>query len=194
MKYTAKFSVLFLLILGACADKEVRLWIEPPVGYRTESQRSLYYNIEDVQSGKKQSVAIPVNQLPENLVVEADQTAPEDENLAAATKADTLLGQTKPTAPLKEGAPTLSYLRGVRAVEDLYRQNQYEEALIKLAPLVEQYPQRPRLFVMQGTLYRQLGEKRLAYKAYKAAHELDKEDPKVAEAFYRLQNEAGEKQ
>jgi tetratricopeptide (TPR) repeat protein len=182
-------AVLFSLL--GCADKEVRLWIEPPAGFRAETQRNLYYRTEDVQSGKKESVAIPINQLPENLVVEAPTPKDLTSSPAAATKADALISGSSKTSPRKEGSPAVSYLRGLRSVEDLYQKKQFEEALIQLAPLLEDYPEKPRLFVMQGTLYRQLGEKKLAYHAYKVAHDLDKSDPKVAEAFYRMQNEAG---
>ena len=178
-----------------CAEKKTRIWIDPPIGYETgdKNPRNLYYQMEDTQSGKKESLAIPLDQMPENLVVEDQKKHKAGSSDQDVTKADQMITRGKlPDATAN--SPTLSYLRGLQEVEDLYQKAQFNEAIVKITPLIEQYPKQARLFMMQGTLFRKIGEKQLAYQAYKRAHELDQANPAVEEAFLRVQEETGELQ
>ena len=49
-----------------------------------------------------------------------------------------------------------------------------------------------KLHVMQGTLYKKIGEKKLAYQAYQRAFALDKDNVRLQEAMDKLQAETGE--
>jgi tetratricopeptide (TPR) repeat protein len=197
-KSNAVFLILTLTVF-ACAEKQTRTWIDPPPGYESSKRpgqgKNLYYQIEDLQSGKRESFSIPVEQAPENLVLEdhrAKKSGPEGDT-SEATQADRAIETGKLQAgPASSGAPTISYLRGIQEVEDLYQKQQFNEALIRIQPLIEQYPTQPKLFAMQGTLYRRIGERRLAQQAYKRAHELDKDDAAIEEAYLRTQDDSTE--
>lgn len=180
-------SMTVTLVASGCAENRKKIWIDPPIGYEhsSASAKKLYYQVEDVQTGKRENLTIPMEQTPENLVIEgAKDTSDRSEQVATATKADQLL--------LSPGSkPKISYLRGLQDVETLFKKKEYSEALIHLAPLIEQYPNQPRLFAMQGTLYRMIDEKKLAYEAYKKAHQLDGSNVQYEEAMMRLQDEVG---
>lgn len=187
------FAVIAILIC-ACAQKKARLWIEPPVGHSgtNSSSRNIFYRVEDAHTGKKESLYIPLNQPPQNLVVETNNKGGEGEENIAVTKADEFLHQGKlPEAQDKKLPPTLSYLRGIQEVERLFAGEQHNEALVRLTPLLEQYPDQPRLYLMQGTLYRKIGEKKMALLSFKRAQELDKDNPLIEEALMRTQDDLG---
>src|SRR5579884_3123042 len=142
MKTLTKLFSLTLIPLAflSCAEKQKRTWIDPPPGYESakRSGKSIYYQVTDVQTGKKETLAIPVEQAPQNLVVEdtrAKKAGP-DGNLAEATKADHAIETGKLPTPVASGAATVSYLRGIQEVEDLYQKQQFNEALIRIQPLV----------------------------------------------------------
>lgn len=193
-KRIALTALALSVALSACAEKKTRLWIDPPIGTEASerSPNKLYYQIEDVQSGKRESVSIPLQQMPENLVVQQKATPKTEDGLALATQADRQISDGKAAAPAKSGKPTVSYLRGLSEVEGFYQKRQFSEALVRLAPLIDQYPKQSRLFTMQGTLYRKIGEKKLAAQSYKRAQELDRNDPMLEEAMLKSQDEAGE--
>lgn len=187
--------ILLVSILCGCAGKKTRLWIDPPVGTEMSDRGSqkLYYQIEDAQLGKKESLSIPIQNLPENLVVEQrGKGSPSEAEIGLATKADRQISAGQLPESEKPAAPTLSYLRGLSEVEAKYQKRLYSEALIHLAPLLEQYPKQSRLFVMQGTLFRKIGEKKLALDAYKRAQQLDPGNPALEEAVLHAQDEIGE--
>lgn len=186
------FPILLISTIG-CASKKTRLWIDPPIGTEVSEQNSkkIYYQVEDIQGGKKESLAIPIQQMPENLVVEQRGKHSMEREIALATKADQQISDGKLPNPETSPAPTVSYLRGLAEVEGLYQKRQYSEALVHLAPLIEQYPRQSRLFVMQGTLFRKIGEKKLALDAYKRAQQLDPNNPALEEAVLRSQEEIG---
>lgn len=183
-----------VILVCACAEKKTRIWIDPPIGYSGANPqgKNLYYKIEDAAGGKKESLSIPLNQLPQNLVVESPTKREGDGGNVSATKADELFFQGKlPDNSGKRAAPTVSYLRGIQEVEKLYQRAAYNEALIRLTPLLEQYPDQSRLYLMQGTLYRRIGEKKMALLSFQRAHELDKNNVTIEEALTRTQDEAG---
>jgi hypothetical protein len=185
-------SLAVAATLFGCAEKQTRTWIDPPPGYEStrRSGKSLYYQIDDLQSGKRESIRIPVEQAPQNLVLEDHKAkkAGADGDLSEATKADHAIETGKLAATGQAGAPTISYLRGVQEVEDLYQKQQFNEALIRIQPLIEQYPARAKLFAMQGTLFKRIGERKLAAQAYRKAHDLDKDDASIEEAYLRTQD------
>jgi len=177
-----------MAFLSGCAEKEMRVWIEPPQGYETQQgPKNLLYRVEDVQSGKRETLSIPIAQAPQNIVVEDHEKKGAD---TGATKADHQLRGGALLKPAAE-APTLSYLKGVEEVEALYRRKKYGTALIKLAPLIEQYPNQVRLFLMQGTLYKKTGEKKMAVLSLERARELSPDDPALEEALFKAQSEIG---
>lgn len=190
-------TLIFAVIAGAgmgCAEKKARIWIEPPPGVQTSEKnpQKLYYQVEDIQTGKKENLIIPLNNLPENLVVQ-DNKKPHDVELefSKATDADRQISNGKLPSPKSSDKPTVSYLRGLAEVEDLYQKQKFSEALVRLAPLVEQYPKQSRLYVMQGTLFRKIGEKKLALQAYQKAQQLDPNNPSLEEAVLKSQDELG---
>jgi len=191
--------ILFFLsncfILTGCAEKKTRLWIEPPIGSEVSEKTSqkLYYQVEDVSSGKKENLIIPLRQIPENLIVQGRKgKSGEEVDFAIATKADHQISEGKLPPGTNANNPSVSYLRGLAEVETLYQKKQYSEGLVRLGPLIEQYPRQARLFTMQGTLFRKIGEKKMALEAYKRAQQLDKNDPAVEEAVLKSQDELGE--
>lgn len=194
MKKQYLIPILLLTTMG-CAAKKTRLWIEPPIGTEATERnpQKLYYQVEDVQAGKKESLAIPLQQMPENLVVEQRGKSSSESEIALATKADRQISDGKLPDANTSSAPTVSYLRGLSEVEAMYQKRQYSEALVHLAPLIEQYPKQSRLFVMQGTLFRKIGEKKLALDAYKRAQQIEPNNPALEEAVLRTQDEIGEK-
>jgi Tfp pilus assembly protein PilF len=106
---------------------------------------------------------------------------------AMATIADKNFAQ----SPEKQ-SPKISYLKGVESVERLFNQKKYADALIQIAPLLSEYPNQTKLWIMQGTLYKKIGEKRLAYQAFKKAGTLDPNNVQVQRASDLLQSEIGE--
>lgn len=190
-----RFGILTLaaLLVVACAEKQTRLWIEPPIGYEyTASGNNVTYQVEDVAAGTKSKIEIPLAQNPQNLVVE-DRMKVEHTPLQpeTPTKADAALKSGKVTRSTTKKTPTTSYLRSLSQVEKLYRDRQYGEALVRLTPILEDYPDQARLYVMQGTLYRKIGEKKLALQAYKQAFALDKSNTDVEGVVEQLEGELG---
>jgi hypothetical protein len=192
MKKAKAKSIMFsCLLLTGCAQKQTRIWIEPPLGARSVQAQGIVYTMEDTTgTGGRRSMVIPVGQIPEKFVIDDLKTRAEGESeLASATKADKQIQDGKLSVGTKPEMLTISYLRGLSDVEGLYQKKLYSEALVKLAPLIEQYPQQPRLFVMQGTLFRKISENKLALDSYKKAQELDKGNPVIEEALFRIQDE-----
>lgn len=185
--------VVVLTLMTACAQNERRVWIEPPIGYETEAKRSLYYRVDEVNSGRAESLAIPIHQLPENLVVEQSSAGSTSPRSAGITKADEQILSSLPTSD-KTPKPTVSYLLGIENVKQLFNQQKFSQALIELAPLLEQYPSKPELYMMQGTLYRRLDESKLAYASYQKALKLRPDDVALNQAVYQLESKIGDVQ
>jgi tetratricopeptide (TPR) repeat protein len=193
--FTLTLSLPLCALATSCAETKSRLWIEPPVGSISNTPRELTYQVEN-SNGTKENLVIPIKQLPDYLVIEdrkkGNKSDPGTDH-ASATQADQQIhGGKLAAAAKKKNAPTISYLRGLAEVEGLYHQQHYAEALVKLAPLVEEYPQQTRLLVMQGTLFRKIGEKKLALESYNKAKGLDRRNPEIDEAIAKLQDETGE--
>jgi tetratricopeptide (TPR) repeat protein len=175
------------LLIGACVEKPIKLVIDPPAGAGSES--NITYESEDRTSGKNEKLVIPVAQIPKKLVI--DQKNSVGESMPSPTLADG-----KFISELDQGngkkPPSVSYLKGLEEVESLYRSAKFQDALIQLAPLIQDYPRVARLHMMEGTIYRRLGEKKMAYKSYQKALELDKDNLKVQQALDSLQAQAGD--
>jgi tetratricopeptide (TPR) repeat protein len=186
-----KFSLAgFLLLASACVEKPVKLVIDPPVqGGGGNEDQNLTYETQDRLTGKSEKVTIPVPQMPQRLVVDQSFKKPGDQ-IPSATLADNNFADA--TTPDDKDNPKISYLKGIESVENLYRGEKYHDALINLAPLIEAYPKQPKLYTMQGTIYRKLGETKMAYKAYSKALTLDKDNLKIQEVVDNLQAQAGE--
>lgn len=183
-----KNSPLYLMamcLVMACADKPVKLVIDPPAGSESKSAQShVLYQTQDAATGKTETVTIPVGQLPQRLLIE-EKSQKSDAAIPSATLADQrFAGESGKTL-------SVSYLKGIEKVEKLYQNQKYQDALISLAPLVEEYPNQAKLHVMQGTIYRRLGEKRHAYTAYKKALALDTNNLRVQQAVDKLEAEIG---
>lgn len=181
-------TIAVFLIIAACAEQPVKLVIDPPASLGKEEQQNISYSMDDSSTGKKETVSIPVSQVPQKLVIEQPKGSTGD-SLPKATLAD------EKFAPMKDGektSPSVSYLKGTERVQRMYQGKKYQDALINLAPLIEQYPGQPKLYTMQGTIYRRLGETRLAYSAYRKALELDKDNLQIQQAVDSLSAEVGE--
>ncbi len=184
LKYT-----LFLSVLAACADQPVKVVIDPPTSLGDPSEQNIQYGMEDSVTGKKETVSIPVPQIPQRLVIQQPKSVA-GESMDKATLADDNFAT--PAKGKKKVAPSVSYLKGTEKVQRLYQGKKYEDALIQLAPLIDQYPTQSKLFTMQGTIYRKLGETKLAYNSYKKALDLDKDNLKIQTAVDQLQAEVGD--
>ncbi|MGZ3687703.1 MAG: hypothetical protein ACXVBW_05355, partial [Bdellovibrionota bacterium] len=101
-----------LMTSTGCAERKTRIWIDPPIGYESSTPKKLYYQVEDVSSGKRENLTIPLEQTPENLVVEQRKSAgsaPEGTQLASseATKADREIRDGKLPDIKAASAPTI---------------------------------------------------------------------------------------
>ncbi len=187
---TATITMVFIV---SCSGKKTRMWITPPYSASEKDlARNINFQVEDVQTGKKESLTIPLHHSPETLVVENMQKKDPNDKDLAVTFADRIISEGKVKSSDQKGPLSLSYLNGTAEVEDLYTKEKYSEALIRLAPLVEQYPKQAKLFIMQGTLYRKIGEKKLALGSFKRAQKLDKSNADLEEAILAIENDLGE--
>jgi len=163
-----KTIILLCLTVVGCAEKKTRVWIDPPLGIDS-----------DLPQKRNTSQNAPSK-------YQKDETM-----FAQVTHADRQIFEENYAANKKAGVPTISYFRSLAEVEGLYQKKSYSEALVKLAPLLDQYPEQSRLFIMQGTLLRKMGEKKLALGAYKRAKELEPGNPAIEEALLKIQDELG---
>jgi Flp pilus assembly protein TadD len=171
---------LFLVIIGslslaACATpKPRRYWVMPSeVSSGQTSGRLLTYQVERVNQGVKETIRLPISQVPDAVVVDGNAAGSGSASLVAetphapATLADeALLGK-------KDVRPGLSYLKSIEKIEKLYAGGEYGEALVHLTPLLRHYPKKARLYAMQGTLLEELHENELALDAYRKAQGLE---------------------
>lgn len=150
------------LLFFSCAEKKIKIWIDPPLGVSLRERDSdrVVYQIEDLHSGKKENLSIPVEQVSENLVVE------------------------------RQPQSSSSYLVGVAEIEKLHSQGKYSDALIRIAPLIDQYPSQSRLYLMQGTLLRKMGEKTLAVESFEKAARLDSGNSMIEDALDRFKDDS----
>jgi hypothetical protein len=65
--------------------------------------------------------------------------------------------------------PVPSFSLGTAKIKRLYRNQQYESALIETNTMLEYYPRSPLLLMMKGTLHQWLGQIDLALAAYRQA-------------------------
>jgi len=189
------------LMMSACAERKARLWIEPPPGYlsRRATQDKILYHSEDLASGKKTTLVIPVTVSPQKLVVmDKVKSRKMGINLASSTKADQILsknsskGKSAKSGGKEKNEPTVSYFLGVEQIEKMFEAERYADAVTQITYLLEQYPEQARLHLMQGTLFRRMGEPRLALASYQQFLKKEKENPKVEEIIAQLQDELGE--
>ncbi|MEK7691282.1 MAG: hypothetical protein AAB425_09695 [Bdellovibrionota bacterium] len=179
-----------LAFISGCAERKPKLWIDPPLGaaaHPDSSDKKLYYQVEDKATGKKHNLVIPIDHNPENLVIEQRKSnAAGDSDV---TSADAIIQSGKLPLATATGGPeaSSSYLRALTRLEALYDQAKYSEALIQITPMIEQYPKQARLHVMQGTLFKRVGEVKLAIKAYQEAARLEPENLKLKEAILKLE-------
>jgi Flp pilus assembly protein TadD len=79
-----------------------------------------------------------------------------------------------------------SYLLTLARVKDLYRQKQYELALVEIAELDRQYPEDEHILSMKGSLYERLGNKKLAREAWQQSLRINPNNLSVMDALERL--------
>lgn len=163
------------LVFTACATpKPRRYWVMPSeMSGKQTSGRLLTYQVERVNEGVKETIRLPISQIPDAVVVESGlpagstALAKSGAEHAPATLADeALLGK-------KDARPGLSYLKSIEKIEGLYAAGEYGEALVHLTPLLRHYPKKARLYAMQGTLLQELRENELALDAYRKAQGLE---------------------
>lgn len=186
-----KFSLLIVLGVG-CSTSKTRIWIDPPLGLSSEVQedKNVSYRVEDVSSGKTENIVIPMVQSPENITIqdERKKALPSDpQEGELVTQADQQIHDGTLAEHSSEEKPKISYLMGISKVEELYKKKKYAEALVRLAPLVKQYPKQTKLFVMQGTLFKKMGDSKLALEAYKRAQNLEPNNRSIRESISRLE-------
>ncbi len=97
--------------------------------------------------------------------------------------------------PIAEAAPGQapkadSYLGVLARIRSLYKRRQYELALVDLVNLDRQYPDDERILEMKGTLYRKLGRKDEARKAWERVLALNPDNQMVGRALEQLLEES----
>jgi tetratricopeptide (TPR) repeat protein len=86
----------------------------------------------------------------------------------------------------KPPAAKASYLLTLARVKDLYKNRQYELAMVELAELDRQYPDDEHILSMKGSLYERLGNKNLAREAWQQTLRINPYNLAVLEALQRL--------
>lgn len=197
----AQIGIIFIgfLSLGGCAEKQTRLWVEPPLGTSRFESRPVKYSLENKITGTHESIEVPVHTEIRAVLVDsgvAGETGPElnGSNLKrsnSATLADQALKTGKlpsPKSDQKEG-PVLSYLEETQKIDRMYREGHYKDALNRMTPLVLEYPEQSKLWIMQGTLWTKVGNKKLALESYKKALELSPERADLEKKVAKLESE-----
>lgn len=190
MKKLILMAIGLGFVIGCSTPEQKRVWIKPPNGWENSQARyqKIYYQVDDAKTGKRERIMIPLNETPEQLVISDPKMQDASlSNQVLATEADQVLKQASAQDPAARAQ--VSYLAGIQKVEDLYRQGDYSKALIHIAPLIKDYPKKSRLFAMQGTLYRQIGEPKMAIGAYTQAKNLEPKNLRYAEVIDDLQME-----
>lgn len=93
--------------------------------------------------------------------------------------------------PEGEGGRPPSYLNGLSQVRKLFRQRNYELALVEIVRLERSYPDDLRILQMKGTLLARLGRRDEARSTWERALALAPEDPVLLRALEALE-EGGE--
>lgn len=205
-----RMVILFTLcsLSFACSTSERKLYIHPPDGTTVRSTDSpVTLEVKNSKSGETRKLSLPIQHSPEVLkVIGSDisrsheaATAADEDFLPAVGDQEGIGLKTANSAPTEPGvwrqtnAPErLSYLRGIELVNELYAKKRYSDALTRLAPLIDQYPNQVRLLVMRGTIYRRIREPRAALKAYQMAARLDGANADLQTLISQLQLELGE--
>jgi hypothetical protein len=79
-----------------------------------------------------------------------------------------------------------SYSLGLAKIMQLYKQRDYEYALIEVNQLLSYYPNAARLYKMKGTILLKTGDLQLAEKAWLRAAELDPADRAIQKGIERI--------
>jgi hypothetical protein len=158
------------------------------------------YSVEIPDSGEDYDIEIPLAalqpQTPTGQALPSDLPSPTrtDHELLAA------LPQVGRSAPVQTklvdrafgvgevarqgGSP--SYVLELAKINELYRQRQYEYALIAVDDLLSFYPNSPKLYKMKGTILVRMQDYVLAEKAWTRAADLDRDDSTLVKALDRL--------
>ena len=190
--------IIMSFVLVSCATNERKLFIHPPEGATLQTPNlPVTYEVQDAVGGKTHKLTLPIQHSPELLKVVDGRGV--GLGTRRATQADTEFLPTdsakqtvKPKSDVGTSKPeNISYLRGVDLVSELFKKQRFTDALVELAPLIEQYPQQARLYVMKGTIYRKIQEPKSALRAYKKAAELDESNADLQTVIAQLQTEIG---
>jgi tetratricopeptide (TPR) repeat protein len=162
------------------------------------------YSVEIPENGGRYDIAIPLAEisgkgtsaagLPSSRDAKSTNPATTDKELVAALPD---IAKTKPedTAMLDSafgvGAPegpvqSPSYTMGIAKVNQLYREKNFELALIELNNILAFYPNSPKLLKMKGTLLIKTGNRELAMRAWQRAFDLAPGDMPLKRSIDRL--------
>lgn len=175
--------------------------VADPKKAKTNSERAAQPYVVKMSDGKRTwQIEIPINEgaptfsaaIPLDLGAVSQE--PPD---VAPTEADREVMEAKRAAgePIAEPAPgespkAQSYLATLARVRELYKRRQYELALVDLVNLDRQYPDDERILEMKGTLYRKLGRRDEAKRAWERVLALNPDNSMVARALEQLMEEA----
>ena len=159
---------------------------QPYVVKMSDGKRTWQIEIPVSQGSPSFSAAIPLD------LGEVSQVPP----AVPPSEADREVMDAKRAAgePITEPAPgeapkAQSYLATLARVRELYRRRQYELALVDLVNLDRQYPDDERILEMKGTLYRKLGRRDEAKRAWERVLALNPDNQMVARALEQLLEE-----
>ena len=198
---------LFVLVLLAAAcgsnQRTIRIpdsVVDDPSKTRSAPERTAQPYVVKMSDGKRTwQIEIPVTEgspsfsaaIPLDLG-DLSQAPPE----VPPTEADREVLEAKRAAgePIAEPKPgeapkAQSYLATLARVRALYKRRQYELALVDLVNLDRQYPDDERILEMKGTLYRKLGRRDEAKRAWERVLALNPDNQMVARALEQLLEE-----
>jgi len=112
----------------------------------------------------------------------------QDRKDAKGAKGDRRARVTPASAPGADKPPAAkaSYLLTLARVKDMYRNRQYELALVELVELERQYPEDEHILSMKGSLAERLGQKQMAREAWQQALRINPYNLAILEALQRL--------
>ncbi|MEQ8274319.1 MAG: tetratricopeptide repeat protein [Deltaproteobacteria bacterium] len=199
-------SILALaLALFACSGNQRTIRIPDsvvadPKKAKTTQERVAQPYVVKMSDGKRTwQIEIPVNEgsptFSAAIPLDLGQIAQDPPDMPP-TEADREVIEAKRAAgePIAEPKPgespkAQSYLATLARVRELYKRRQYELALVDLVNLDRQYPDDERILAMKGTLYRKLGRRDEAKRAWERVLALNPDNAMVGRALEQLLEE-----
>jgi hypothetical protein len=158
--------------------------VRPYVIKMSDGRRTWQVEIPVTGSSPNFSASIPLELGEVMAQPDAPPASEADREIIDAKRA---AGEPVPEEAAQPGGEPRSYLATLAKVRALYARRQHELALVELVALDRQYPDDERILEMKGTLYRKLGRRDEAKKAWERVLALNPENRVVARALEQLE-------